>query len=351
MRAVAYVAALALLMSGCGLAAGLPDGAEFIPSDSAFVLALNLPALTATDLYKLLEERGGAVGLNRLNFFQFAKATGLDPLRDVRSLTFVGRGRGEEGPELDQLSAIVSGSFDGKKVYDFLKDSGLPFMTHADLDIFQIVIVEGRCRLCVAVLDDATATFGDGETLQAMAEARRDPAAAVTSDPTANRLLTRVDNRAAIWGLARGRRLAGSLGGFLQKMTEQQANLAAFTAIEDISFFVAAGESILVAADAVVGSEEDALLVADILKGAGAMGRMALKQARPEASRFLTSFKVQVDGFVVRASTSFPQSDLVDLADSAMSDMFPVPFQGPFGRGGLPGTLLPSPPGEDTPEH
>lgn len=230
---------------------------------------------------------------------------------------------------VDQLSALVTGSFDGMKVYDYLKDSGLPYETHAGVDIFQIVIVEDRCRLCVAVLDGSTAAFGDGVTLRAMADAKEDPASALASDPTAERLLSRLDHRAAIWGLARGRSLAGSLAEFLQQMAEERKEVAAFTAIEDLAFFVATGKDILIAADAVARSEEDALLIADILKGAGAMGKLALEQTgHQEASRLLTSFKVQVDGLVVRASTSIPQSDLVELSRNAMADMFRLPVPG-----------------------
>ena len=339
--AVPGIAALALLCNGCGLTAGMPEGSEFIPADSAFVLSLNLPVLASTELYKELKEQGGAVGFNRLNFMQFARATGLDPVRDVKWLTFLGRGEGDGGPGVDQLSALVSGSFDGKKVYDFLKDSGLPFETHAGLDIFQLVIVEGRCRLCIAVLDDDTAAFGDGETLRAMGEARQDPASALASDETAGRLLSRLEHRSAIWGVARGRKLAGAFTGFLQEMAQPDSELSVFTSIQDVGFFVAAGDTILLAVDAVTLSEEDALTVADILKGAGAMGKMALKQTGGDASRFLTSFKVQVDGVMVRASTSFPQSDLVELSRGAMADLFQFPSLPGLGLGGGSGGVIP----------
>lgn len=331
------LALAALACAGCGLTTGMPEGSRFIPADSSLVLSLNLPELAATDLYKELQESGGGVAMQRLNFMQFIKATGLDVARDVRWLTFLGRGESEGGLAVDQLSALVTGSFDGTKVYDYLKGSGLPFETHAGVDIFQVVIVEGRCRFCIAVLDGDTAAFGDGVTLRAMAEAKGDSSSALSSDPTAERLLARLDRRAAIWGLARGQRLAGSLAGFLQQMAEQSKEISAFTSIEDIAFFVAPGENILLAVDAVARDEEEALLIADILEGAGAMGRMALKQAgNHEASRFLTAFKVQVDGLMVRASTSFPQSYLVELSRNAMSDMFRLPVPG-FGMG--PGPL------------
>lgn len=339
--AAAILLALPILAAGgCGLARQLPEGAAYIPADSAFVLAMNLPELSSTDLYKELREKGGAVGLNRFNFMQFATAAGIDPSKDVRWLTFLGRGSGDEGMAVDQLSALVSGTFDGKKVHDFLKDSGLPYETHAGLEIFQVVIVGDRCRLCVAVLDDTTAAFGDGETLEAMGDARQGEAGSLLSDETARRLLQRIDTRGAIWGIARGKRLAGSLAGFLHSMADRGGALAAFSSIEDMAFFVSTGETILVAVDAVASDDKSALMVADILEGAGAMGKLALKQSGAKALSLLEPFKVQVDGRVVRASTNFPQSALVDLAHSAMADMFrglPVAPGFPAMPGAAPG--------------
>lgn len=329
---------IALTAAGCALQSRLPRGAVYIPSDAAFVLSLDLPAIAATELYKELERQGGAVGLNRLNFFKFASMVGLDPLKDVRSLTFLGRTQEGAGPQIDELSAVVSGSFDGGKARQFLKESGIPFETHVGLDIYQVVIVEDRCRLCIAVLDDTTAAFGDGETLRAMAEGRRDAAMTLSADPTARRLLSRIDNRAAIWGLVRGKNFAEPFAKMLSDMAGGNPTAEAIGTVRDVSFFVAAERVITVAVDAVVKSAEDALLVADILEGAGAVGKLALKQAKPEASHLLATFKVQVDGELLRASTSFPEASLVELAQAFGRDvmgagLFGVPFTGVDGFG------------------
>lgn len=355
------VAAAALAIAGCSFQARLPRGAVYLPADAAFVLSLDLQALASTDLYKELEQRGGAVALNRLNFLKFAQVAGIDPVKDVRWLTFSGRGASEIGPGIDELSAVVSGTFDGKRIDDFLKDSGLPFESHMDLDIYQVVMVEGRCRLCIAILDDTTAAFGDGETLRAMAEGRGNPDLSLPGDETARRLLSRVDTRAAIWGLVRGKDFAGPFADLMTRLAGGSATAEAIGTVRDVAFFVSAGRDVTVAVDALARSSEDALIVADILEGAGAIGKLALKQAKPEASQLLTTFRVQVDGELLRASTSFPQASLLELSRTFASDVLGGSrFAGPLmgleslggsDRGPIPAiTIPPAPPEGSAPE-
>jgi len=319
------VALLASILSGCAAGKPLPPGAAYLPRDSVFVLSLDLPTLTSSDLYKELKESGGRVGLNRINLLNFAKAAGLDPFKDVKWVTFVGRGRGDSAVPIDELSAVASG-FDGKKVYDFLKGSGLPSNPHEGMDIFPIVIVQDRCRFCLGVLDDTTAAFGDGETLKAMADVRHAQGSGISSETSAAALLGRIDPRAAVWGLVRGKDLSSGLADLLARIQGGSKGTAGLAPISDLSFFVTPGENVVVAVDALAGSNEDALLMADVLQGAGSLGKLALKQAKPEESGLLSSFRVQVDGRLVRVSASVPQAKLVELARAAAGGLFNSAF-------------------------
>src|SRR5882724_9124066 len=105
---------LALLgAAGCAAPPPLPAGSTFLPKDAVFVLSLDIPTLTSTDLFRRLKESGGTVGVNRLNVVKFATAAGLDPFKDVKWLTFVGRKRSDDQIPIDELSAVATG-FDGK---------------------------------------------------------------------------------------------------------------------------------------------------------------------------------------------------------------------------------------------
>jgi hypothetical protein len=330
--AAGALAALTVL-SACGGAARLPEGAAYLPVDADLVLALDLPALAATDVYRELQERGGRVGLQRLSFMRFAEATGIDPARDVRWITLVGRGPGAEGPPIDELSALVTGSFDGAKMRRILKESGMPSEVREGVDVFQMVIVDGRCRFCIAVLDDTTAAFGDGAALGAMAAARARRESSLAGDAAARRLLTRVDRRAAIWGVVRGRDLAAPLAALIAGVRGSAPDREVLGGVKDLSFFVIPRETISVALDAVASSEEDALLVADVLEGAGAVGRLALRQVKPDSADLLSTFKVEVDGVLIRASASAPSARLLELARTAGEGIF-AGLPGFIGRGG-----------------
>src|SRR5262249_28867248 len=115
-RAGAVVLVL-LALAACGLRKPLPEGAELIPSDATFAISLDVPTLLNSRLYELYKERESAFGLNRVNFYRFAKATGVDPSKDVQRLIFMATA-GDEG--LREMSGVAIGSFDGRKMHDFL---------------------------------------------------------------------------------------------------------------------------------------------------------------------------------------------------------------------------------------
>ena len=61
-------------------------------------------------------------------------------------------------------------------------------------------------------------------------------------------------------------------------------------------------------------TDRDAMLMADVLKGAEALGRLAVKEARPEFSQLLADMLIEADGGIVRVSTSIPYADVESVA-------------------------------------
>ena len=60
------------------------------------------------------------------------------------------------------------------------------------IDIFEFLVIEDRCRFCLAVLDASTAAFGDGETLTKIAQVKGGAAPALAGEERAARLLRRI---------------------------------------------------------------------------------------------------------------------------------------------------------------
>jgi hypothetical protein len=355
-RSILTLACLTPLIAACGVRPDLPEGAAYIPAGTTLAVSIDPQALAATDLYKELKQQGGAVGMNRLNFERFAQAAGIDPSKDIRKILFVGRPHGaREGgdtPPVDELSAIVTGSFDGSKVHKTLVDSGMPAQSVGGIDIFPILIVEDRCRFCVAILDDTTAAFGDGDTLRAMAEARQAKERSASADPITSKLLARIDPRAAVWGLVRGNDLSAPL---LQALSSlgKQGEEGQLAPVSDVSFFLTWDTKVTVAIDAATANDADALKVADVLEGVGTVGRLALKQVKPDAADLLSTFRVQVDGRLLRASANVPAERVMELARGGIGGLFEAAtgfgrFSGRTG-GGPPSGSAESPPTDAPP--
>lgn len=298
---------LAAICMACATRSSLPAGAELIPADATFAVSVDVPAVLSSDLYKRYKANESVFGRNRLNFYKFAEATGLDPSKDVSRVLFIARA-GTHG--LDEMSALVEGTFDGRKVHDFLATSGMPSRKVAGVDIFEFVVIEDRCRFCLAVIDSSTAAFGDSETLEKIARIKSGADAPLSAGSGAGRLLRRVGREADAWGILRADDLRQSLAGVLRRLSANSSALSALGPIHEAAFSLDTAEPMRLLVEMTASSEEDAMLVADVLKGAESLGRLALKEARPELGRVMSDLSVEADTGVVRVSASIPSSDI-----------------------------------------
>ncbi|MGH9870453.1 MAG: hypothetical protein ACREAA_20145 [Candidatus Polarisedimenticolia bacterium] len=333
------VLALTLMgaVSACGLRKPLPEGAELIPADATFAISLDVPSLLNSRLYELYKSRESAFGLNRLNFYKFAEATGIDPSKDVQRVMFLATA-GDDG--LREMSGVAMGTFDGRKVYDFLKDSGLPSQKVAGMDIFEVVVLDGRCRFCIGVVDASTAIFGDGETLEKVAQVKSGSKPGLSAEERAGRLLRRMGRDPEGWGIVRAEDLRGAIGGVLGGLNQANA-LAALGPIREVSFSFDDGEPIRALVEMTAATDEDAMRVADILKGAESLGRLALKETSPDLGRLMSDLVIEADTGIVRAAGSIPSSDVDNVARLLGGKMGGLMG---FGGAGQPTSGQPDPP-------
>ena len=293
-------------LTACVGRSSLPEGAELIPPDATFAISVDVPALVNSEIYKKYKSEETVFGKNRLNFYRFAEATGLDPSKDIARLLFMARA-GEEG--LAEMSGVVTGSFDGRKVHDFLAASGMPSRQVDGVDIFEFLVIQDRCRFCLAVIDASTAAFGDGETLEKIARASKDPKASLAAGD-AGRLLRRVNRGAEAWGIVRADDLKKGIKELLSRVSADASALSALGPIHEAVFSFDTAEPMRVLVEMTATSEKDAMMVADVLKGAESLGRLALKEAKPELAKVMSDLVVEADTGVVRVSASIPASDV-----------------------------------------
>ncbi len=314
MRRFALTAAVVALLScaaSCASRGSLPAGAELIPHDVTFALSFDLQALMSSELYRRYGADERLLGMNRRNFYKFAEATGLDPSRDISRILFLARtGEGS----LEEMSALVTGTFDGGRVRDYLISTGLPRQTAGGMDIFELILVNGRCRFCLAVVDASTAAFGDGETLRKIAELRSGAAEGLAAQAGPARLLGRVGRHAEAWGFLQGEDLRGALTRVLGSVSADGSQISRLGPLREAAFSFDTAEPMRLVVEIAADTDEDALLVADVLKGAEAFGRLALKEARPELARLVSDLIIDADTGIVRVAGSIPAGDVSTVA-------------------------------------
>ena len=298
---------VAITLLSCGSRSPVPEGAELIPADATFAVSVDIPAVLNSKIYKRYQSDERFFGSNRLNFYKFAQATGLDPAKDITRLLLMAR-TGAAG--IEEMSGIVVGTFDGRKVHDFLADSGLPSRKVAGIDIFEFLVIDDRCRFCLAVIDSSMAAFGDGETLAKIAQVRSGDSPALAAEERAGRLLRRIGRGTEAWGIVRADDLKQTLSGFMSKVSADSSALSKLGPIHEGAFSVDMGEPLRVVVELTTSNEKDAMLVADVLKGGEALGRLALNEARPELKNLMADLLIEADTGVVRVAVSVPDSDV-----------------------------------------
>lgn len=291
----------------CGLGRSLPEGAELIPGDATLAISVDVPAILDSRIYKLYQSNERLFGRNRLNFYRFAEATGLDPAKDITRLVLMAKaGEGE----FADMSGLAIGNFDGRKVHKFLKDSGLPSKTVAGLEIFEFIVIQDRCRFCLAVVDASTAAFGDGETLEKIALVKSGQIKGLAEEERAGRMLRRLGRDPEAWGIVRADDLKGTLAAALSRVSADSSALKFLGPIHELSLSFDTAEPMRILVELTASSQQDALMVADILKGAESLGRLTLRETRPELARLMSDFAVEADTGLVRVSGSLPTSDV-----------------------------------------
>jgi hypothetical protein len=206
----------------------------------------------------------------------------------------------------------------------------------AGTDIFEFLVIEGRCRFCLAVMDAGTAAFGDGETLRKMAQVKAGtlPGMATVEGPA--RLLRRMGHGPEFWGLARADNFKQSLSEMLRNMSRDASALSALGPIHEVAFSFDSADPMRFVLELTASSDKDAMLVADVMKGLEAVGRLTLNQARPELGQLVRDLHIEADTGLVRASGTIPASDVERAVRTLGLDRLGETFSGPATPSGGP---------------
>ena len=104
--------------------------------------------------------------------------------------------------------------------------------------------------------------------------------------------------------------MKGAIAKVLRSVSADSSALAALGPIQEISFSFDTAEPMRVLVEMTTMSNDDALMIADVLKGAESLTRLTLKETRPELSMLMSDLVIEADTGLVRVAASIPVSDI-----------------------------------------
>jgi hypothetical protein len=260
----------------------LPEPASFVPATADFIAYADLATLFASPglrgLESFIERQIPASEIE-----SFRELTGMDPWRDFHALCFFSQEASEEDPSKEIWGVAVSGAFDVERVLESMKERvRLELREYRESEVY--VFYEGMARTAnfvgqphaIAFPDGSTALFGSVDSVERMLDA------ALGFEPAASesRLRIRLDDVStaeAFWAVGVGDPALGKVG--------------EIPSLRSYAVTLRAGTDVRVRAWAEARSPEDANELADLVRGAMALG--ALAQGSASGAPALESVEIE----------------------------------------------------------
>lgn len=165
---------MALIISGCGDAA-IPGVTakqtkllDYVPVDAAGVMQVNFGKFAKLDLFdKMMKEKKESQEVDTKKMFEnyeeFVAKTGIDPKKDIRSLTVAFAGEASltaQAGKSQDFAALIDLNYDKEKIMAILKEKGVKYTEEAYKD-FTILTIEEESQ------DNMSVCFIDGKTIAA----------------------------------------------------------------------------------------------------------------------------------------------------------------------------------------
>jgi hypothetical protein len=307
--AVGALAAAALFfLDGARAAVGpLPAEGLALPSDTRFVVGMDVRRFAASPFYKKYGQARAAVRPEALRELQ--EKTGVNPERDVDQVVIAGsRGDGREAGVV-----LVFGRFDRTRIGRLLETEGKGTTWKTVHGATVYLFAEGRRGAgALAFLDDHAVVLGSQASVVSVLASRASGSQSLRGNAALVALLERVRPGATLWMVGDQTLLAnipkaipapgapGSGGSALVSLPPLKS-LVVTAELDPAIAFDATGE----AAD-----EAAAKSLADVVRGFVALVQIQASQ-KPELSALASAVSVTTEATKVRVSGRFPY-DLLD---------------------------------------
>ena len=309
-RAQSLAAPLAVVaLASSVLGSGLPEPGIWIPSSASFVAFADLGTLLSSPategLETLLAER---ISPSQLDTFR--ELTGMDPWRDFHALAFfTGRGPEAVGGERrrDLWGIAIAGGFDPERLVDSLEQRvGVEHIEYREIPLYVFVpgLIPGAAQgdlepSTLAFPDGSTVLLGSADSVRLMLDAGLGFEAASSGGSLPN--LDELSGCGAFCVAGTGEAELG------KSLPSPLAEAGEMPALRSYVLSVRAGTEIRVRARAEAGSSEDANELAELVRGAFALGALgALTASSPDSVSFTPALEsVEVETIDDRVEVSF----------------------------------------------
>ena len=313
-----FVLALALLalffvsLASASPRKGSPHALALLPGSAEMVVSLDTFALRKSDLVTEMEKRFDSVPEAAENYQRFMRETGLDPRRDTDQILIAMRHA--EGGEGAGFLIIAQGRFGSSRLVDLAaeKQGGVAQV----IDGTRIwnsqtgPAGEGGAGKTVSLAqpDDGTILFGEKAEVLRVLEVLAGRSAPEPKEAKLRELLAGVDRRAPAWAILNSSALAGKLSTEVGQNSRDWKPGSAISKVESVTLMGWVGKDVALKLRVSAKDSETAGLVADMVRGALAAGKLAAKDHDPGLLKILQDTKLSQDGTTLELEARIPAS-------------------------------------------
>lgn len=323
---------LALFFASFASASPRKGGAQtlaLLPGSAELVVCLDTFALRKSDLVSQMEKQFDSVPEAAENYRRFVRETGLDPRQDTDQILIALR-RADEGPESGFL-IIAQGRFGSSRLVEQAAEKGGGTVQVADgVKIWTSQpgtsgdadgsAGSGR-MVALAQPDEGTLLFGEQAEVMRVLDILSGKTSPEPKNAKLRELLSGVDRRAPAWAILNSSALAGKLSHEVGQNSRDWKPGSAISKVESVTLMGWIGKDVDLKIRVSAKDSETAGLVADMVRGALAAGKLAAKDQDPDLLKILQETKLSQDGTMLELEARIPSSRFVAKEGAAGSTM------------------------------
>ena len=306
---IACAGAVTALYTDVSVKASAPDyaaGLGSIPSNYQFVFGINVQKFAQSPAYAKFQQNNPMGN----DLAVFVEKTGLNPMRDISYLVGAGNSREKSG---DKGIVIVSGRFSKEAIVSYIRSkSSVIEEPYGGTSVMMFPEPQSDAvKKGLAFVNDQEIALGDLESLKAVLDIRGQESKSILSNETMAPLIRSIGPDEMFW-------FAGDAAGVLAK-TPATAPLAASAAtIKSIVGTVNIGDALTGKITATAFSSEEALKLADAIRGLIALGQLAANR-NPELKALFGGLAVSQNSAQVSVDLNFPADLLAKMQQSSQA--------------------------------